>query len=1020
MKDHRTVSPLDEGDDAALAGADLEGTRKVRGAGRLSKTVNSALCLLLLGLVGPSLASTKPSAIVRAPTQYSQRLISSDDGLVNDNIQAILEARDGRLWIGTLGGLYIYDGANLIAVRDQPGPEGALPEARINALAQDAGGGIWAGTANGLALFQAGRWQVFGKSQGVPDPDIGAVQISASGHVWVASGSRGLIVRDPGAARFRPVPGTQGQRIQALINDGRTDRVLAGLGTGELLSVGPDGVRRKWAAEAGLPAAAVTALVIVPGGDLLIGTQGGLFRLSRSGRAVPVPLGPAPQSAWVRSLALDDGAVWVGLNAGLGRLTPTGLALVDRAGATFGEPVKLLRRDREGSLWAGTTAGILVLTRRAAFTLDVADGLPVNAGGLICRDREGAIWSANDSRGLSVRPRGDRDRFERIEGLPGTQLFGLACGRNGPWVAINGIGVGQWSGGRFRLAGGWARAASATVITMIEDSKGRVWVGTFADGLARRERDGRWTLFRDTKDLPRGGITALFEARDGSIWIGGQGGASIWRDGQPAELLDETAIPGALVMSFAQDRDGDIWIGSRRGVSRYSASQLSSLSGGTAPFAAGFAVQPDPSGAIWVAGELGIARFSKTDFVAAASTAGRALPFRPVGKSDGIEGTPVWASPGSLIDTTGRLWFATTRGLAVIDQAALDARKPAPRARLLRIAVGGIDQGTGREVQLRSDRPRLDIRFAATALSDASVLRYRYRLDGFDDGWVSTEIAEAAYTNLPPGEYRFDVATRIGDGPETITRGLAIIVQMPPLYARPWFVALCLSLFAGLAVLAYRIRMATVRDRHAAILDERTRIARDMHDTLLQSLAGLAMQVQAAARKAARSGEESHRQLAKIAAEARRSLSEARDAVWDMRAEPEAREGGFAAMLERFVDQHTREAGVTSHLDLSGSWDEHPSAVLDALGRVVQEAVRNAILHGGASEITVAGHSSAKGIRLSIEDNGKGFAVDASRSALGGHWGLLGMRERAERIGGTLALESQPGKGTRICVEVPA
>jgi signal transduction histidine kinase len=189
---------------------------------------------------------------------------------------------------------------------------------------------------------------------------------------------------------------------------------------------------------------------------------------------------------------------------------------------------------------------------------------------------------------------------------------------------------------------------------------------------------------------------------------------------------------------------------------------------------------------------------------------------------------------------------------------------------------------------------------------------------------------------------------------------------------------------------------------------------------LLQSLAGLAMQVQAAARKAAKSGEESHTQLSQIAAEARRSLSEARDAVWDMRAEPEAREGGFTAMLQRFVDQQTREAGISSHLDLLGSWDEHAPAVLEALGRIVQEAVRNAILHGGASEITVAGHSDAKGIRLSIEDNGKGFAVDASRSAFGGHWGLLGMRERAERIGGTLALDSAPGKGTRICVEVPS
>jgi signal transduction histidine kinase/ligand-binding sensor domain-containing protein len=991
----------------------------VRVAGRLSRVVMPALCLALVGIVGPSLASTEPFATVREPTQYSQRLINSDDGLVNDNIQAVLEARDGRLWIGTLGGLYIYDGANLVAVRDQPGPEGALPEARVNSLAQDKGGGVWAGTANGLTLFQAGRWHGFGKADGVPDPDISAVLVAPSGHVWVASGSRGLIVRDPGAGRFKPVPGTQGQRIQALINDGRTGGVLAGLGTGELLSVEPDGVRRKWAADAGLPAAAVTALAIVPNGDLLIGTQGGLFRLGRSGRAIPVPLDPAPRGAWVRSLALDDGAVWVGLNDGLGRLTPTGLALVDRDGAPFAEPVKLLARDREGSLWAGTTGGILVLTKRPAFTLNAADGLPVNAGGLICRDREGAIWAANDSRGLSVRPRGNRDRFQRVEGLPGTQLFGLACGRNGPWVAINGVGVGQWTGGRYRAAGGWAQAADATVITMIEDSRRRVWVGTFAHGLARRERDGRWTVFRDGKDLPRGGITALFEARDGSIWIGGQGGAAIWREGRPAELLDETLIPGALVMSFAQDRDGDIWIGSRRGVSRYSAGRLSSLSGGTAPFAAGFAVQPDPSGAIWVAGELGIARFSKADFVTSASEPGRALPFRKVGKFDGIEGTPVWASPGSLIDINGRLWLATTRGIAVIDRAALDTPKPAPRARLLRIAVGGVDQGTLRDVQLGIDRPRLDIRFAATALSDASLLRYRYRLDGFDDDWVSADTAEAVYTNLPSGKYRFDVATRIGDGPETITRGLAVIVQRPPVYARPWFIALCLAIVAGLAVAAYRIRMATVRDRHAAILDERTRIARDMHDTLLQSLAGLAMQVQAAARKAARSGEESHGQLAQIAAEARRSLSEARDAVWDMRAEPEAKEGGFAAMLERFVEQQAREAGIASHLDLLGSWDTHPPAVLEALSRIVQEAVRNAILHGGASEITLSGHSGANGIRLSIVDNGKGFSVDASRSAFGGHWGLLGMRERAERIGGTLALESQPGEGTRICVEVP-
>jgi signal transduction histidine kinase len=421
----------------------------------------------------------------------------------------------------------------------------------------------------------------------------------------------------------------------------------------------------------------------------------------------------------------------------------------------------------------------------------------------------------------------------------------------------------------------------------------------------------------------------------------------------------------------------------------------------------------DRGGALWLGFLGGVARLDRARLAAG-------LPaVTEFGTRDGLrsaETTPL-AQPAVARGADGRIWFATGNGVAVVDPAALAAPRPPLPVHVEEVLADGRAAGAA----LGAGTERVEIRFTAAGLAAPERLRFRYRLEGLDRGWVDAEARRAAfYTHLPPGRYRFRVQAREDDGPWQAAAGAVEFRVLPAWYQTWWFFAGCALALAGAAFGAHRLRERQLRRRFALVLAERTRIAGEIHDTLLQGLSGVALQVQAAGRRLAAAPEAAPdvcRTLHEVVEQASRAGAEARRAVWDMRA-PGLEEGGLATALESSTLRRARAAEAEVRFRCHGPARRLDPEVEQQLLRIGEEAVSNAVRHAGARVIEVELAFSRRTVRLRVRDDGRGLPEGAAGAA-DGHWGMVGMRERAARVGAELAVRSAPGQGTEVDVSFP-
>jgi signal transduction histidine kinase len=557
----------------------------------------------------------------------------------------------------------------------------------------------------------------------------------------------------------------------------------------------------------------------------------------------------------------------------------------------------------------------------------------------------------------------------------------------------------------------------------MEDSSGHLWVASPA-GLTEIQGDAARNVIPGGR-IFNNSVVVLCEGRGGAVWAGSYG-KGLWRleNGQTRLFTVADGLSSDQIRSLALDSDGTLWIGTfgggldalRDGRFRHYTARDGLLSDNIAH------IEDDGHGSLWLATTRGICRIAKRELQQFDAHRIRILSPTNYGVEDGLRsaqcapGIPTGGGGERAAD--GKLWFPTSRGLAVLDPNARNRDELAPLVNFVEVVADNHRQvDFSQPVRIPPGNGRVQIRFTAIHLSAPERVRYSYMLEGLDAEWTQAVTRRVInYNSLPQRHYRFVVRAQVPGGPSS-ERSFAF-EMLPHFYQTLWFRCLCVALLLAAGWAVYQLRLQQIRSRFALVLAERARLAREIHDTLAQGFVGISSQLDAVSMIMPADPEQARRYLDLARKMARHSLTEARRSVMDLRAS--VLEGqDLAAALQSGTAQWIEGSKVELSVDVSGPPNHLSQDMEQHLLRIAQEAVINVLKHAGASRIWVKLHTEARRIYLRIVDNGRGFDQRDVFSDLGGHFGLIGMRERAERLGGELNLKSRPGEGTEVEVTVP-
>jgi ligand-binding sensor domain-containing protein/two-component sensor histidine kinase len=978
-----------------------------RAGSSLARIARAGWCALALAATMPAAAPEKTAVPL-----LSHRVWRTKDGLPQDYVTVAQPASDGFLWLGTQEGLVRFDGLHfqLFHKGNTPG----LRDNLVAALAETPDGALWVGTEfGGLARRWGGRFEAIGQDRGMPSLYISGLVVDGQGGLWVNT-------RDMGLFSYRE------GRFQAF---------------------------------EGLPAKErVTVIAPAPDGSLWIATRSKGFFRHLKGQTLPVA---APPFKSVRTMLGDaSGAFWILDDKGsLWRHLPEDPPEVFRPvrDSHLGA-VQAMVGDAKGDPWFVTERKELMTWRQGGMQPVPADVPQPKGIDKICFDLAGNLWVPTAGHGLYLFRPSPISAWTRRQGLADDVVL---------TVCEDADGV-VWAGGQdgrvTRIQAGRATlhplpGKRAWITSIIPRRAGGVWVGTRGSGLHALTSEGRPFSAPGLPPLAMLPANAenLLEDPEGTLWIGGaeglvglsgKGSRRILDDRYPITSLGMDAQGRLLIGTLNHgagvlERDSVTFTGPREGLRSEAVGSILSLGerwlvtttggglarlGGGAPVTWGTpeglwndspgALLADDQGRLWIGSNRGLFTIRRKDVEAGARLA--SIPF---GCEDGmpLEECNCISSPSGWRARDGRLWFATTGGLAIVDPHMVPERMPPPPVLIERALSDGREVAVKPQAMLGKGRGRLAVQYLAPSLTDARRVVYRYRLDGFEKDWEEAGARrEAFYTNLPPGKYAFRVQAAFLGHEEERSEAILSVVVPPAFYQTWWFLALCAT---GLGLAGWRVYYTRVRlvRLENALLTERNRIGMELHDHLSQLMTGQLLQMESArlmmdkhpGAEALRPFLERAGQLAKEGiAETRRTIQGLQNVASGPSAE------GLSERLLRSILPLAEGTAVQVTFDQEGEAYPLPPRVAHGCFRVGQEAVTNALRHGEAKRIELTLAYEPRGIRLTVKDHGRGFSPAQAGSGSPG-LGLAGMSRRVKELGGELDILSRPGEGTTVTVFLP-
>lgn len=946
---------------------------------------------------------------------YTVRSWQAQNGLPGETVQSFAQTPDGFLWVGTSDGLFRFDGANFTLFSHENTP--LMRENSVFCLLTGRNGHLWIGTdGGGLLEMHDGIFRAYTLADGLTDGFIRALFEDRSGTLWVATDSGLFHVTANKVTRVDDRPEMPANAFHGLFED-HTGRIWAG-------------AARLYAIEDGIPQSyplggvdnqhRLKSILETADGSIWAGTVSGLYRMFPGTNGFAQVPGVWGTVRTLREVA--PGELWAGtIGQGIFRIRyqqhGVKITRLTAPSPLVSNTVLSIFADDAGNLWIGTQVGMIRLSRTPVNVLLLPQAADSDFG-TISLDTDGSLWAASNE---LVHIIGNRVVPVHFPGMGNAHVRNVLRARDGSlWLGTDGSGV-------FRLGSkGMTRFTTSQglvnnfVRVMMEAHDGSMWIGTDS-GLSYLAGKSIRNFTMDN-GLSHFSMRSLLEDRNGDLWVGTERGVTRFRNGEALHDAVTDALKDEKVWSEHEDSDGGIWFGtSNHGLYRLRSGKLThyTTANGLASNSI-FAILEDGSRHLWLSGPQGVMLLNRSQLDAEAQDSDQTLSVRFFRANMGEAPVRFYGGtqPAGIMMRDGEPCLPTSEGLWRIHPTEFNP-SVLSHLRIDTLTVDGRIVPQVDSLKLSPGQSRVEIGYEPVMLSSQSDLQFRYRMTGFDHDWTRTDTdhRSATYTNLPAGTYTFIVEAWEMDHPELVVRATVLLVKAPYFYMTPWFIALCVVSIAILAVIAYQIRMKQIRGRFSAVLAERSRLAREMHDTLIQGCAGVSAMLEAV-QSCDPDDRESKAHFVEFAnTQIRALMDEARMAVWDLR-RGDNLHSNLMDCINQMSDRLSSEYSVGIKFSTSGDPFPVEQQQTHELLMVTREALVNAILHGHPTSIEVQMQFSAQALDLLIQDDGRGFESVADFPE-NGHYGLQGMMERVQRLGGSLAIDSRPHHGTSVSASIP-
>jgi signal transduction histidine kinase/ligand-binding sensor domain-containing protein len=895
--------------------------------------------------------------------QFSVTNWGHKDGLPSTTVYAITQTTDGFLWVGTGDGLIRFDGFQFVQTelhglgRQSLGP--------VTALACLSTGGLAIGTSNGLFI----RWD----------------------------GNRAISTLLSSSVESIKEPGDHSVEV-------RTRSKIFRLAAEDL------------------------AVISSADNNSTQITAADKFSNAKASRVeeqslVPRMLREISHESAIRKLIRDaSGATWVGTeNQGLFRVPPEGtIGDAQHFTQATGLPSNHIWdvfEDREGNLWAGTQNGLARLRQDKFITYTQRDGLLSDIATTLAPAAGGGIWIGSQS-GL--------EHFGRSGGAPRVLLKGTAVTNLLPLMDGTML-ISERSGTQKLIQHETSLTAAGSEMEhmeqMAQSANGDLWA--FGEGTGLRHLRGGSKSERVNEPALAGQfVSSMHGGESDQVWLGLANGDVIKRPPAGSRIFTTAdGLPGAAIRFLSPQPDGTLWAASDRGLLHFDGERFhcwdrsSGLPGDRLIWAL-----PDQHGNVWLGYSTGVARFNIGELLHSSSSV-QALHYDFFDDGDGLKSNPeaYGASPVALT-SDGRLWVSMSEGIGMIDPAHIHRNTFIPPVHVLELIADGRSMSPASGMKLPAHTGNLQISYTGISLTEPRKVHFRYRLVGFETGWQDAGTRRSAfYTNLRPGHYRFQVLAANNDGIWNETGDSCPFEILPAFYQRPWFFAMASFAALSLAFMTYRLRVRLaakgIQTRYEERLAERTRIAQDLHDNLVQEMMGISLQLEIAD-EVTTSQSISKGPIRRALDLSRTSLANGRNALHLLRQKPFSR----ADIEGTLMDTVQSATGSHGRMRFTASGQERLIQPIsgEEMLQIVREALRNAIQHAGQTEVAVRMEYGVKFLLIAVIDQGPGISGDILQSGKPGHFGIQGMRERAARMGSSLTARSAPAIGTEWTLIVPA
>lgn len=976
-------------------------------------------------------------------SEYQTTIWRVEDGLPQSTVTCIAQSSDGYLWLGTQNGLVRFDGVKFRVFDENNTP--AIKNSRIVQLFSGRDGTLWVGTEHGgLVGLRNGQFSPHEvPSRGTTHDYARVLCDDRQGALWQVSCEWQLV-------RFLneqfTVPSDtwnlSSHAARALTCD------VAGqiwVGTDSELAVRQEGRFEPVWGRTNEGNFQVDFLSPSRGGGVWVAANGRLRKFEAGNWAVDLGA-----YAWTNRPIYDlyedgENRLWVAtLGNGLFRYDTNGevLHLTSQNGLPT-DFVRCVMEDREGNVWAGTEGGGLCRLKQPIFqTYGTQQGLASDQVMAVANAQDGGLWISTDGNGLDHWKEDKVRHYGFNEGLANGHVWSVIQDRHGVVWAGTWDGLYELQGGKFSgLSDG--QTIGWQVLALYEDSQGNLWLGQQAFAGITRLRDAARTVVKIPGTSANLDVRTIMEDHDGNLWVGTSDGLYQIKDGKFVHFGRKDGLGSDSIWCLYVDKQGVLWVGAcRGGLSRWQEGHFITWTTRNGLLNNVICqILEDAHGWLWLGSYAGIFRINKQELSPSAGQADRQVHCIGYNLEDGLPSVECEGGfePSGYRSPDGRLWFPTTKGLVVVNPEKVSRNSLPPTVVIEDVIADGIPNAeagpTGRstvelpaKTSIAPGNKRIEFQYTALSFAAPNGVRFKYRLEGLEQGWEDAGAKRTAtYSHVQPGSYHFRVIACNGDGVWNETGAAAAVIVLPYFWETKWF--LTLNVLAGLVAVVSIVRYSERRrlrrrleqaERERAVENERSRIAKDIHDQLGANLTEITLLSEFAQEPAA-SPAQVQADMQKITSKARNLMQMMDEVVWAVTPKNDTLER-FVTYTCSFAEEYLQTAKIACRLELP---EELPKIILTAdvrhnLFLAAKEALNNIVKHSAASEAWICIALQPGLLILTIRDNGKGFLHDSlaagqeNVSAGSQRDGLSNMRKRIESIAGRIELESLPGSGTRV------